>query len=217
MLSVFLLLAAHPIRAQEGCSLCVSFMDQAIGQLLDIIANGGVIGGCSELCSNFSDFESQICNLVCDAVGIEAFITLVEDADPDPIWICEETEICPINDYAAGTFKGASVTPVKGSQGTTFTISATFTLLNTTGTGEVVIEVVPPDGSDPLDFGGLLISQPAGTYTERASFEADPDDNDPFAPGVYKVGIYVCEGSCGSTHTHSFIIAQGSTSFTITE
>jgi len=194
--------------------------DEELNKLLhDVtIANGGVIDSCNALCSQLnSSTEATICDLVCSAVGIEAFVDLIDAIDPDPIYICEECDLCPINDYVKGNFISASVTPTSGRQGAKFTISATFQLLNTTGTGEIVIEITPPDGSFPIDFGGLLIAQPPGTYTERASFEADPDDDEPFSSGDYKVGIYICEGSCGSSHPHSYIITQGSTSFTITE
>jgi hypothetical protein len=58
-----------------------------------------VLGGCSDLCSYLpTQLEATVCNLLCDVVGIEAFIDLVTDADPDPIWLCEEVDVCPISD-----------------------------------------------------------------------------------------------------------------------
>eukprot|EP01125_Pyxidicula_operculata_P022364 TRINITY_DN90_c2_g2_i1.p2 TRINITY_DN90_c2_g2~~TRINITY_DN90_c2_g2_i1.p2 ORF type:complete len:226 (-),score=59.30 TRINITY_DN90_c2_g2_i1:53-730(-) len=211
--SSFLVKAAEQ---QETCSVCVSFMDNAINQLLQIIANGGVLGSCSALCGALpNQYESLVCNLLCDYVGIEAFIDLVNDVDPDPIWICEEISVCPINDYVKGQLLSLTVTPTAGAQGTTFTITGSFKLLNTTGTGEVVFQVVPPDSGDPIEGGGLLISQPAGTYNERASIQTQPSENEPFSVGTYQVIFAVCEGSCGSTHSHSYTICQGQTTFEI--
>lgn len=86
--------------------------------LLTLYLDAGVLGGCSDLCGLLpNQVEATVCDLVCAVVGIEGFIDLVEgafrilssaqtaqltfvvvDADPDPIWICEEVDVCPIND-----------------------------------------------------------------------------------------------------------------------
>ena len=53
-------------------------MTETIDQLLNAIANGGVIGGCTELCENLNGrIEEEVCNVLCDIIGIEAFIKLV--------------------------------------------------------------------------------------------------------------------------------------------
>ena len=59
------------------CAICNSFINQGINQLLNVILQGGVLGGCADLCSKaFPDPSKKtlagICNLLCDAVGVYA-------------------------------------------------------------------------------------------------------------------------------------------------
>jgi len=197
------------------CPTCVSFMNNAIDELLNIILNGGVIGSCGALCGKLpNQYEALVCNLLCDYVGINAFIDLVQDLDPDPIWLCEELDACPIVDNVKGKMLSVSVSPPIGAPGATFTVTCSYQLFNTTGTGESIIQVLPPVGF-PMEEGGLIVSQPPGTYNDRASVTTTPSENEPFVPGVYKVLCAVCEGSCGSTHSHSYTICEGQTTFEI--
>ncbi len=57
------------------CAICNSFINQGINQLLNVILQGGVLGGCADLCGKAFPDPSQktiagICNLLCDAVGV---------------------------------------------------------------------------------------------------------------------------------------------------
>eukprot|EP01087_Luapelamoeba_hula_P012746 TRINITY_DN358_c0_g1_i1.p1 TRINITY_DN358_c0_g1~~TRINITY_DN358_c0_g1_i1.p1 ORF type:complete len:257 (-),score=32.38 TRINITY_DN358_c0_g1_i1:65-790(-) len=200
------------------CPTCVSFMDQSINQLLNIIANAGVLGGCEDLCSLLpTQVEATVCNLVCDVVGIEAFIDLVNDADPDPVWICEEVSICPINDAANATVLSLTVSPLSGPQGTSFNALAVYKVGNTIGTGEVDFVVLPPDGF-PFGAGELVVQQTPGSYSVRfGPISTQPSEQEPFSPGVYKVQVAVCEGSCGSSHSHSYTLSTRVAQFTITQ
>jgi len=191
-------------------------MNQAIDQLINILANVGIAGGCSAVCGLLpAQWEQGVCMIICEIEGIQEFANLINDVDPDPIWICMELDVCPSNDKAAGIMKSVTVTPNKGPQGTTFTINAVYQITNTTGVGEVVLEVNPPDAF-PFAFGGLIIAQAPGLYQVNANFQATPQQDEPFNPGNYQVVVGVCEGSCGSIHSHSFTICQGQTTFTIT-
>jgi len=210
-------LTPYDEKSDWECSTCVSFMDNAIDQLINIIANVGIAGGCGAVCGLLpAQWEATICMLACEVVGIEEFANLINDADPDPIWICMQIDICPINDYASGTMQSVTVSPTSGPVGTTFTLNAKYKLNNTTGAGEVVLEVNPAGSGFPFGWGGLIVSQPAGLYQVSQAFQATPQQNEPFTPGVYQVIAAVCEGSCGSIHSHSFTIAQGQTTFRIT-
>jgi len=199
------------------CPTCVSFMEQSINQLLNIIANAGVIGGCADLCGLLpTQVEATICDLVCDIVGIEAFIDLVNDADPDPIWICEEVGVCPINDKANATVLSLTVSPLSGPQGTTFNALAVYKVGNTIGTGEVDFVVLPPNGF-PFGAGELVVNQTPNTYSVRfGPISTQPNEQEPFGPGVYKVQVAVCEGACGSSHSHSYTLSTRMAQFTIT-
>lgn len=74
------------------CSTCVSFMDQgtwqlcyyahslAIDNLINIIAQVGIGGGCSAVCGLLpAQWEATICMLACEVVGIEEFANLVNE------------------------------------------------------------------------------------------------------------------------------------------
>jgi len=200
------------------CPTCVSFIAQTINQLLNIIANAGVIGGCADLCGLLpNQVEATVCDLICSVVGIEAFIDLVEDADPDPIWICEEVDICPYNDNAAANFVNIAVSPKSGPQGTQFSVDADFRVTNTIGTGEIDFIVIPP-AQDGFVFGGgeLIVNVTPGRYAINIPVATEPSENEAFGPGSYQVQLFICEGACGSIHSHSFQLATTSVNFTIT-
>ena len=51
---------------------------------LYIFVEGGIIGGCSELCKDLKDivkipFVEVTCNYVCDKVGIDVFIKIIKE------------------------------------------------------------------------------------------------------------------------------------------
>lgn len=82
------------------CPTCINVADQSINILLNLILDSGIIGTCGTLCTALaqktgSQLIGTICDLVCDVVGIEEFIKLIEKADLDPIWYCEIAKMCP--------------------------------------------------------------------------------------------------------------------------
>ncbi len=70
--------------------------------------------------------------------------------------MCEELKECAYNDKAAANITFADVQPAQGPVGTTFVISSTFAVTNTIATGEVVLEILPPDGM-PFGGGDLIV------------------------------------------------------------
>merc|ERR1719242_445741 len=211
-----LTLVGQPETAEE-CSICVSFMGQAINELLNIIVNLGVIGTCGDLCGELpNQLESTVCDLLCDYVGIEGFIALVQDVDPDPIWICEELTVCPIKDDAKANIASLSVSPPSGAQGTTFNIDIDYQVTSEIGTGEVAVAVIPPAGF-PFGDSGLVVDQAPGSYGGKFSVKTQPNEQEPFSPGNYKVQVAICEGSCGSSHSHTYTLSVGNTDFTISQ
>jgi len=204
-------------KDDKTCGVCVSFMGEAINELLNIIANVGVIGGCSDLCSYLGNkVEATVCDLLCSYVGIDVFIKLVQDADPDPIWLCEEIGICPINDDWSGNITSLSVSPHTGHQGSTFNINVVFSISNTTGTGELSLVIFPPDGF-PFGDGQLLVDVAPATYSAQFQLQAQPSENEPFGPGTYDVSVALCDGGCGSSHSHARLISVQNTTFQISE
>ena len=226
--SIALLLAASAFAApmrkplkneKDGawCGTCVNFMGQAIDELLNIIANVGVLGSCSELCGMLSNsLEAEVCDVLCDIVGIEGFIDLVQDADPDPIWICEELTVCPISDNAKANITSVTVSPASGAQGTTFNINIRYQITSTIATGEMSLLIAPPDAM-PFGDGALIIEATPGMYAGSFQLQAQPSEQEPFDPGQYLVQVALCEGSCGSIHSHSYTLSVFNASFAITQ
>jgi hypothetical protein len=199
------------------CNVCVSFMEQAIENLLNIIANVGIIGGCAELCSYLpNQIEQAVCNLLCDAVGLEGFITLIQDVDPEPVWICMELRACPIVDNAKANITSLTISPPAGPIGTKFSGEFVLQVVNQIGTGMLLWEVVPPEGNV---FGDATIvtNVKPGTYKFAFQFTAKPGKHEPFVPGVYTLGVAACEGECGSKHSHSYRLSERATTFKITK
>merc|ERR1719239_1925200 len=72
------------------CPLCVQFTGEALNTLLNLILNGGVVGGCGTLCQALAtktgnQILGEVCNVLCDIVGVEEFVKLIEKADLDQI------------------------------------------------------------------------------------------------------------------------------------
>jgi hypothetical protein len=212
----------------DFCPLCVSFAGQFIDQLLNIILNAGVVGGCADICNVLAEktgskVAGEVCMILCAVVGVKEFIAIVEKADLDPIYYCELLRACPINDNGNAKIASVTVEPKSGPQGR-FTITMTFNSTKGTGTGEVELLVQTVDGI-PVGDTELNQEQPAGTYSVSWKLKAEPNpDCDPtqgpcemWLPGVYNISTAICNGECGSKHPHSQVYDQGSAHFTITQ
>lgn len=205
------------------CSSCVDLSGQLINELLNVILNVGVVGGCETLCAYLpNQLEQVVCNLACDYFGFEEFVKLIKKADIDPIYICEIIKTCPIFDGGDCKITQLDVTPKSGPQGE-FDIGLTYVSKNGTGTGELDIEIRTVDGI-PVGDNFLQEMESAGTYPVNIKLKAVPDpDCDPtqgfceeWLPGNYTVKIAICNGECGSKHPHSQIYDEAETFFTIT-
>jgi hypothetical protein len=126
-----------------------------------------------------------------------------------------EIDICPINDFASGKITSFTVSPASGPSGTTFTFTIVYQITNTTGTGELEFDVFPSDG-DAFGEDGLLVAVGPGTYQAQVNLPTTPSEQEPFNAGTYKTLAMLCEGTCGSIHSHSFTMAQKQGFFTIT-
>jgi len=218
---------APPAPTNDLCKLCISFSGDALNELLNIILNTIVIGGCQDLCTALaqktgSQTLGAVCEILCDIVGIKPFINFIENADLDTIYFCELLDVCAINDHGDATITSFTAIPKSGRQGTTFDLVLTYVSRNGTGTGELDVGIETVDGI-PLGQDFLMEASPAGSYNVTISVEAKPDPScDPtqgpceeWLPGVYTAQIVLCNGECGSKHPHSQIYGQASANFTI--
>jgi hypothetical protein len=177
----------------------------------------GVIGGCGALCKELpKELEATICTLLCDYVGINVFEDLISKADLDPIWMCMEMKVCPVHDGGEASIADLIVHPASGPRGTKFEIGIGIDVTKQTGTGQIFLEVDCPMGM-PLQGADLTEGFEPGQYSAVFNIDSSKTSQfDEFIPGTYNVTAAVCYGECGSTHSHSAILAQKTTTFEIT-
>jgi len=200
------------------CATCIEFMDKAVNELLELLL-GGVLTGCKDLCENLPNkVEAVVCVFLCEIVGFEEFVNLVQDVDPNPIWLCEELDACATNDKAAAKITKVTLAPAQGPTGTNFTMTTDYTVTNEIGTGELGLIVWPPANEGfPMGGGWIIIDQQPGHYSTSVSFVAKPQQYDPWGPGLYNLTVTLCEGNCGSSHAHAFELSQYNTTLRITK
>lgn len=220
-----------PVKAPgiDLCNLCIQFSSQFLNELVNIIANAGVIGGCADLCELLeeevkvnSSLVEVVCDLLCDYVGIEAFIKLIDKADLDPIYYCELLKLCPINDNGDAKITSLTVSPPNVPKGSTFHINMQFQTMNGTGTGEIDLLIDTADGI-PVGQNQLIEPLQAGMYNVTWNVDAKRDPNcDPtqqicetWEVGAYKANVAICNGECGSKHPHSQLYDNSTVSFNV--
>jgi len=197
------------------CPTCVGFMDQAINQLIEIIANGGVIGTCGDLCAQLSNqIEQVVCDLLCDYVGITALIDALDYEDPSPIYICQVIYLCNYTDNGAAKISATFVQPSVASIGQTINMGFQYTVTSQTSVGGLVVQINSPDA---LPFGDdeFTEGQAPGKYQISWNLEVQPSEAEPFSPGLYGVQFFICAGDCSTAHPHSGIYDQANANFTI--
>jgi hypothetical protein len=197
----------------------VEFFDAAVGELLQIILQQGVLGDCSELCGYLpTALEAQVCGLLCDVVGIDAFVKLIQASDPDPIASCETLQQCGFNDAAAANITVLDVLPRTGAMGTKFTINLFFQVTDEVATGQLALNILPPAASPAMAFGNanLLVNVPAGVYSLGGTLDTSMTSSMmPWTSGQYNVIAQVCEGTCGSSWKHSKLLSQRNVAFVV--
>lgn len=214
------------------CSLCLNVMDEGINAALNLILNAGVAAtcqtGCAAIAQRFFNSSStleqlvdMVCTVGCLAVGMKEFIAILEKINLDPIYYCEEIDLCPYNDNGKAKIDKVIVSPLTGAQGTTFVILVDYTVINTTGTGDMVINIEPVD-KIPLGDEFMLYQQGPGSYKVEFKVDAtpNPDCNDPMCeqwlPGLYNIDLALCDGECSGKHPHSRMYGEAKANFTIT-
>jgi len=203
----------------DGCYYCVDFVSEAVDELLNIVLNG-VLGSCSELCGYLSNEILQVpCILICEYVGVNEFINVINDTDPDPIYYCQEFEMCPIVNGGQVAITRTHMSPISGEAGTTFNVTWTYKVVAPTGPGYLSIVVLPPadDGFDmAFGFSGFIEGQAVGMYEAEAGIDTTPQEMEPFNAGTWIANVAVCEGDCTNDHPYGGVYADANVTFIIT-
>ncbi|EGG20722.1 countin2 [Cavenderia fasciculata] len=197
------------------CNDCVSIMTDTIDDLIGILMNSGVMASCNDLCSRLSNhYENIACMLTCVYFGLEEFSNLVLDADPDPIFMCEVIDVCPVKMTAAGNITNFDIVPSSGPVGTTFYANINYTITSEIGTGQIVANLYDTNN---LGFGfyNLLVDTAPGDYYVSFPFQSQPSEMEPFNPGSFLISVGLCEGFCGSIHKYTIILSVVNDNFTI--
>jgi len=197
------------------CPVCVDFMSEVINQLINIILQIGVAGGCQSICSYLDNqVEQGVCLLICELVGVTEFGNIITYEDPDPIFICEEFALCAIYNGGNATISRTVVSPPYGPEGTTFTLTMYYTVVKHTSPGLLSVFINPPDGF-PMAGQNFVEGQAPGSYVVGWSVETQPNEDEAFSPGVYPVEFAVCEGDCTTSHQWGGVYAEATSSFKI--
>lgn len=129
-------------------------------------------------------------------------------------------DVCPTTQYAAGSITSLTINPTSGPQGTTFNVLMNYRITNTTGAGQVLIQVNPPassSNSQPFGSAATILAETPGAYSISLSFQASPTQDISFDPGLYGVVGAVCESTCGAVNKYAYTIAEKFSRFSITK
>jgi len=198
------------------CPFCVNFMDQFMNQMINIILNAGVVGSCGQLCQLVPEQLAAVaCDLLCDYVGFDEFINLVNYEDPDPIYVCQDWDACPVVNGGVVNITSLHISPPKGHAGTTFKIAMSYTVVKPTGPGFVYVDINPPDAF-PLGDSEFTEGQTGGKYNVEWTVDSTPSENEPWDAGQYQVQVGVCAGDCTTNHAWGGVYAFNNGLFTVT-
>ncbi|KAG2388763.1 hypothetical protein C9374_000202 [Naegleria lovaniensis] len=209
----------------ELCPTCVYLLDFALADL-EAAVDAGTVFSCMSLCKVVAPYGPYVyagCEVVCTAVGVNAFIAVLKKADLDPIYGCQLLNVCPVHDCTAktcATFTNAGVIPQVSPMGGKVMAYARLNVFNESGPGQVVLKVTGPFSAPDItsryyQADGFM----PGAY--EVKFEINTNDNDGtgllWFKGKYNVQINACEGECGAHRPHSRLIAQANTFFNLTD
>merc|ERR1712169_117793 len=127
---------ASPKNLQElSCDVCYDFFSCCLDDVINVILNGGT-SSCSEICKYLPKSLYQgVCDVLCVAVGVGAFIALLKNSDTYPINLCLQLDQCTPNHCKdkCGDIKTLSLTPKSAQTGSTFDLAINFNAFQTSG------------------------------------------------------------------------------------
>jgi len=206
-----------PGKATE-CDLCIDFAVQAINYLLNYVLDVKIIGSCDDICGSLNNsVETDVCNVLCDAVGVGAFVEILKkfENDIDPIYFCQLVKMCAISDCpdnsTCATIQSFEVYPQTGYGDVTFMFNATVIVSQTVGCGMVSFIYWPANQTkDALEDDYLVAEYVTGNWLMSdivSAYDAG------LTYGNWTLQIFVCEGACFSTFPHSRVLATATSWF----
>jgi len=207
------------VEADALCSPCISLTEQGLNILLNEVLNVGVIGGCSDLCGKLKK-GADVCNIICDVVGLKGFITALNHTDLDPFYFCEEVDVCAKGSPgAAANIVQVEAAPTSGPAGTVFALEVDFTVENATGVGEIRLAVKGPVDTQ-VGQGFPVMGYAAGNFGAKISLDTTSTGGQQpvtWSPGFYTYTFELCQGECGSKHPGSKVFGTMGGNFTISD
>ena len=144
-----------------------------------------------------------------------------------------EMDLCPSYMNSAAKITAMQVVPKAGKVHQPFDFSVSFNVINQTGMTDVALAILSPKGDGfPIEGDWESYSQAPGTYGQKVRFtyaflsstiflsscllSPKPNQYDPFPPGTYTAVWFICEGTCGCTHSLCYTMDKQQTTFQIT-
>jgi hypothetical protein len=197
-----------------SCDVCIQFAVEGINILLNYILDNVIIGDCGSLCGSLSKLgkiEVDICDGLCDTLGVAEFVELLKkfSNDIDPIYFCQLVKMCLVEDCNSppcATVLELAVEPQYGTEESTFSVNATVQITQAIGAGMVRFEF--GSSEETIESDGLVTEYNVGTYLFSLAMPAESYYYT-LTPGNWTVGVLICEGMCGSTFPNSALLAEG--------
>ncbi len=191
-------------------------MDEAEGELIDILLQVGISEGCAVCGRLKSRLEQDVCGILCEIVGIEAFVHILQATDIDPVYVCSELIACPKNhcDHVGCTsITSVKVSPPSGPLGTVFNVSVFIHANNQTGTGTTLLEWKCPTSG--MTGAPILNTGFRAGSNNVVSYKIDTrQDACLYSPQTYALTVASCSYDC--TDLHGTVYAATQAQFTIT-
>jgi hypothetical protein len=198
--------------ASVGCDACVDFMQEFEGDLLDLVLQIGISEGC-RICGHLSSKTGQeVCGVLCEIVGIEAFVHILEKVDDDPVYVCTELLACPRNHCVNNctSIQSVAVNPSSGPIGTSFKVTVTLKAFQRTGTGTTWLSWKCPVGAGGMTEAMILNTGFAAGSINKITYDIDTRNNQClYSPQNYTVLALSCAYDCQDLHGEIYSAEKG--------
>eukprot|EP01132_Coremiostelium_polycephalum_P003189 gene3189-3993_t len=183
--------------------------------LIKIVSDYGIIASCSKICGYLNKtVETDLCEALCDLVGVGSFWKIFTLDDLNPIYACQLVTACQTPKYPAANFITTVISPNSGPAGSTFSITINFTVINATGTGQFAYEVYYVENQSKYIYSQTFEGYQPGNFAITMPFSTS--SNTTFSPGVYPVQVFMCSSVCGTHTPYSSFLNSTYSQFSIT-